>query len=172
MLSTVDGTLLTDEELDFLAKQHAKNTSERMKGKNNPNYGKTMHLSKETRGKISIANKGRKRTQEMKDKQSSRCKQDENFRNRLTNYWKGKDRSGENNPMYGVQRFGESNPNYGNRLKENPLSIPVICLNTLTVYSCAKEAAIAIGIHGTNITACIKGRSKSAGKDENGNKLY
>lgn len=47
----------------------------------------------------------------------------------------------------------------------------VICENTLEIYSDNKEASKETGVSASGIKKCCNGNSKSAGKDENGNKL-
>lgn len=47
----------------------------------------------------------------------------------------------------------------------------VICITTVKIYESAYEASRQTGVHRGNIGACCRGKLKSAGKDENGNKL-
>ena len=48
---------------------------------------------------------------------------------------------------------------------------PVICLNTGIVYKSICEASKITGYAKCNIINCCKGKTKSCGKDEHGNKL-
>ena len=78
------------------SEEHKKKMSERMKGKNNPFYGK--HHLEETKRKISEKHKGKVSyimTEEIKKKISL-------------------SKMGNKNPMYGIHRFGKDSPNYGN----------------------------------------------------------
>lgn len=47
----------------------------------------------------------------------------------------------------------------------------VICINTNEIYKNNKEASKETGVNAGSIKKCCNGNSKSAGKDENGNKL-
>ena len=59
---------------------------------------------------------------------------------------------GENNPMYG--RTGEKHPN----------SKKVICVTTGQIYDSSHEASRQTGVAYQSISACCKGKQKSAGK--------
>ena len=50
-------------------------------------------------------------------------------------------------------------------------SIPVKCITTDTIYDSTMDVERHLGIHHSNITACCKGRLKSAGKLPDGTKL-
>ena len=50
-------------------------------------------------------------------------------------------------------------------------SKPVRCITTNTVYNSTMDAERLLGINHSNITACCKGRQKSAGKLSDGTKL-
>ena len=47
----------------------------------------------------------------------------------------------------------------------------VICLNTEVIYESIREAERQTGVDHRSISACCRGKQKTAGKDENGNKL-
>lgn len=53
----------------------------------------------------------------------------------------------------------------------NPHSTKVICLNTLRIYNSIKEAAIKYNISASEISSCCLHLIKSAGKDDNNEKL-
>ena len=48
---------------------------------------------------------------------------------------------------------------------------PVRCINTGEIFNSIQEAADSIGKHAPNLSACLHGRQKSCGIDENGNPL-
>lgn len=70
-------------------------------------------------------------------------------------------RKGKGNSFYGKHHTNQS---------EWKDSHAVICLNTMQIYGTIAEAEKITNI--TTITNCINGAQLSAGKDENGNKLY
>lgn len=79
-------------------------------------------------------------------------------RKRSSEARKGK-RTGKNNPMYG--RTGENHPN----------SKKVICVTTGKIYGSINEAERQTGVKQGDIIRCCRGKRKTAGKDEYGNKL-
>ena len=140
-----------------------KKKSESMKGENNPMWGKNPwdYMTEETKKTTS-----KKISERMSGK---------------NNYWYGKDRSNENNPMYGkhhndeVKRkisesrigkyVGENNPMYGKRGKDNQNSKSIICLTTKKIFYSVKEAGWYYGIKSpSDISRCCKGKNKFAGK--------
>ena len=98
-------------------------------------------------------------------------------------------RSGENSFLYGKYHTGENNPHYGkhhskkakNRISEankgkrtganSPHAKKVICITTMTVFNCIKEAADYYGISRQHVGQCCNGKCKSAGKLSDGTKL-
>ena len=66
---------------------------------------------------------------------------------------------GENHPMFG--RTGENNPN----------SKKIICLNTGKIYPSSLEAERQTGVAHSSIIKCCRGKLKSAGKSETGERL-
>lgn len=129
----------------------------KLSGENHPLFGK--HHSKETKKKISKSNKGKL--------------------------------LGEKNPWYkkGYLQKGNNNPNYGNKWTQeqkekaseywkgrmtgenNAKSKKIICLNTLEIFNCIREAMKKYNIVGSSdIGKVCKGILKSAGKF-NGEKL-
>lgn len=120
-----------------------------MAGENHPNYGK--HLSEETKQKISEAHKGKHLSEEHKQK--------------LIEANKGKTISEETKQKLHNFFFGAS----------NPLAKNVICVTTNRVYGvfgAVNEAARYYNMsNGSNITACCKGKRKSAGKSPTGEPL-
>lgn len=97
--------------------------------------------------------------------------------------------AGENNPMYGVHRYGEAHPMYGKhhseeskqKIKDNhadfrgkkaPNKRGVICLTTKKIFIYIGEARDFYGLKDSSlISACCRGRQKSAGKLSDGTKL-
>lgn len=57
-------------------------------------------------------------------------------------------------------------------LPKNKLNKKVICLNNGKIYETISEAALECGTYVTAISACCKGKTKSAGKSDCGEKLY
>ena len=77
---------------------------------------------------------------------------------------------GEKNYFYGKHYFAENNGFYGKRHNEeskkkmsDAKKIPIICVNTLTIYISAKDASINTGINPGNIRQACKGNLKTAG---------
>ena len=147
------------------------NATNGLKGENHPMYG--------LKGKLS-PNFGIKRSEETKEKMSE-VKKGEN------NPMYGKGLKGENHPMYGLK--GELCPNFGLKRSEetkekiskslkgkfkggkNPYAKPVICITTKRIFGAAAEGAEYYGLKSKgDVSACCRGRRKSAGK-LNGEKL-
>lgn len=98
---------------------------------------------------------------------------------KLSESHKGK-LAGEKNPMYG--RTGEKNPMYGKHHTEetkrkmskmckdkykgekNPRARKVICTNTGEIFNYIREGAKKYNVANPSISACCKGKRKSAGK--------
>ena len=125
-------------------------TSEDMKGKNNPMYGK--HLSAEHRQKMSQAKKGIPKSEEHKKKISQAIK-------------------GENNPMYG--RTGEKSHLYGKpRTEEHRNKIAIakggkpfaaIKDGKIKIFTSQRECSRVLGLYDSAINSCLKGKRKSTG---------
>ena len=96
-----------------------------------------------------------------------------NVRNVSTMGMYGKKHSEETKRKFSENRTGSQNSFYGkhhtNQNEWND-SHAVICLNTMKVYGTIEEAKKQTGI--TSIESCINGSQLSAGKDQNGNKIY
>ena len=120
--------------------------SEKMKGKNNPMYGKNAYANKteeemEVIGeKISKKLKGKKRSEETKRK--------------ISKGNKGKN-AGKNHPLYGKHHSQET------KMK---MSKKVICITTGVIFYSQTEAAIHYNIPRSSISDCCNGKRKSAGK--------
>lgn len=147
------------ENHPMFGKHHTEDTkrkiSEANSGENHPFYGK--HHSKETKEKLRNANIGEK------------------------NPMYGK--RGENHPMYGVHRYGEEAPNYGNKhtdeTKEkmrksveekggfkrgnNPSAKKIICLETMEIFDCIKDASQKMNCCYTGLVKAIKNNKKYKG---------
>lgn len=115
--------------------------SEALSGENGPFYGK--HHTEEAKRKNREAHIGKTHTEETLKKLSEAL-------------------SGENNPMFGKQRSVEVRK----KISEKH-SIPIIQLNKnneiIREWKSAKEAAIELNIHSSNIAKCCKGKQKTAG---------
>lgn len=120
--------------------------SKRVSGSNNPMYGCVGALhpnygKKQTQDhieKVRIANIGKTVSYETRQKISQ-------YRTSI-GAW-----SGDANPMYG--KTGD----------KAPQARAVMCVETGEIYSCIKYAATAKQVLATSITACCKGRVKTAG---------
>lgn len=140
---------------------------------NNPSYGYNLtdggdgtsglHMTDETKAKMSESAKNRFSLQEEREKMSEA----------LIGVM-----AGENNPMYGVHRFGEDNPNYGNhklagknhpmygkhhseetkiKIKSHQRCKPVLCVETGEIYCSIREAARQTGLNQSHISKCCRG---------------
>lgn len=69
----------------------------------------------------------------------------------------------EDNHFYGISLIGKLNGNYGNKYAKNPLSIPVVCLNSngefIKEYGSSTEA-IQDNFACQTVTACCKNKRK------------
>jgi len=74
----------------------------------------------------------------------------------INNYWYGKNRSGKNNPRYGVKLSEDLKYKMGNNKRKT-----VICLETGVIYGSIKEAFEETKIH--NISAVCRGVKEKAG---------
>ena len=141
------------ENHPMFGKQHSEKTKEKMSktksGENNPMFGK-QH-SEETKEKIS-----------------------ESLIGKMT---------GENHPMYGVHRYGEEAPNYGKHHSEetkekirreiekrggiggekNPNAKKIICLETMKIFNCIKDASEKMNCCYTGLVNAIKKHKKYKG---------
>ena len=85
---------------------------------------------------------------------------------------------GKKHPMYGKHPSEEtiqkqSKSKIGKHIgKDNPNAKSVICLNTLEVFDTIREACKKYNINKNNISTVCKNNKYSAGKDQNGNRLY
>ena len=165
----------TDEEIKKMRENH-KDYS----GENHPNYGK--HFNEETRTKISRSLKGKY----IKEKSAWYGKHlSEETKIKLSKSLKGK-MAGENHPNYGKKlseetknkikaslkgkMSGENNPNYGKHLsnetkqkisKKN--SKYVICIECGIIFKSLVTASKFAHVSNITISACCRGRLKTAG---------
>lgn len=92
----------------------------------------------------------------------------------------GRHHSEENKRKFSEQRKGENNNFYGKHhdIASLPLSVPVICLNNLQKFSSFSEAGREFTKQGykhcseKQISAVLRGKQLSAGKDKNNNPLF
>lgn len=129
---------------------------------NHPRYG--VHLSEETKQKISLKNKGKPAY--FKGKHLS-----EETKQKISESHTGKILSKEHkkNISIGVKKFFDEHPevkektiHYG---KDNGFSKQVKCLNTGEIFECVRAAMDWCGLKGSgDIGSQIKGKHKTAGK--------
>lgn len=134
------GVRLTGEKNGMYGKKHSEELKQKMKirfsGKNNPNYGKPM--PDEQKIKISESRKGKY--------------------------------AGENAPMYGKHHSEETKKKLSESHKglltgeKHPQCKSVYCPELNQIFWGAKEVELKYGIRDSDVTACIRGRQKSAGK--------
>ena len=88
-------------------------------------------------------------------------------------YWYGKTLSEEAKRKMSNSRSGELNPMYGRKRKgkDNPHAKKVICTTTNKIFNCIIDGANYYGANKGNISACCRGKRKSAGKLSDGTKL-
>ena len=176
------GKIMPKESLQ----KRSKNVKEKgtFKGKNNPMYGKTGNLSpsygitgekhpmygkhhtKETREKISIKLKGKHKSQETKEK----------MKKNNSKYWLGK--TGPKHPSYGKclseetkNKISETQKNNYKNNKHVKKDKKIICITTNDILNSIKEAGTKYNVSCSSITACCRGKLKSAGKNTTGEKL-
>ena len=162
-LSTKNGDLLTDEEINWLSKHNSEMQSKRVMGENNPMFGR--HHSEESKQKNAEKQKGKAAGE--------------------NNPMYGIHLCGEKHPRFGKivskeQREKQSNAMKGKMIGEkNPKAIKIRCINTGEVFSTLNNASEWCGLkHPSDITNSIKksektGERKSAGKHPITNeKLY
>ena len=135
--------------------------------------------SKETREKISKANKGLKCSEETKQKirKSNMGKQrSEETKQKLSEVHKGMGHTEETKQKLSELFSGIKNPMYGNGYliqgKNNGRATSVICLTTKRIFFTIKEGCDFYNKKGTaDVSKCCKGKRKSAGKLEDGTPL-
>ena len=123
-----------------------KRISQRVSGSGNPMYGRKgelspqfgKKLSKDTIEKLRQINIGKHVSEETREKISQARKNSKSW-------------CGENNPMFG--KTGD----------KAPQARRVICVETGEIFNCIKFASETKDVFSTSITACCKGRVKTAG---------
>lgn len=161
-----DGNVWSEGDED--TKNHARNLiSQKAKirlkdSKNHPRYG--IHLSEETKQKISKAKKDKIST--FKGKHLS-----EEARKKISEYRKGKTLSEETKQKISqsLKEYFQNNPEAAKKNahfgKENGFSKKVKCLNTGEIFDCIKDAMNWCGLKGSSdIGNQIRGKHKTAGK--------
>lgn len=122
---------------------------DKMSGVNSPNYGKHYTMPEETKEKLRQSHLGKKASEEARKKMSE-------------------SRKGEKNHMFGKKHSLETckkiSKNHADvKGKNNPRSIPVVCVETGELFWGAKEAQNVLGINKASIAKCCKGKQKTAG---------
>lgn len=125
------------------------------------------YINKETRDRISKANKGKKRS--------------EDFKNKRKEYMTGKKHTLETRKKIKESNIGKHHHNQtikdkiskANAGSNNGMAKKVICLNNNMIFNTIKDAKEWAGLKETSsISGCCRGRHKSAGKHpETGEKL-
>ena len=103
-------------------------------------------MSLETRAKISLANRGKKRSPRTEEQ-----------RKRLSESLKGRVFSPEHCRHISESKKGK------NAMANNPKAKRVRCIETGKVYECMKEATLDIGVSNHNISSVCSGKLKTAG---------
>ena len=156
-------------------------TSEDMKGKNNPMYGKTgenhpfygKHHTEETRKKMSQALKGennpwygKHHTEETRNKLAlANIGEKHPFYGRThteeTKKKMSQARTGEKNPMYG-KTHSESTRN---KMSQAHGGKPFVAIKDgkVKIFTSQRECSRVLGIHNGNINKCLKGKQKQTG---------
>ena len=117
-------------------------------GKDNPFYGKKHN--EESLLKMSIASSNKNISADTRKKISESLK-------------------GDKSPMYGKKKTDEIKAKISESRKgklvggENPISRKVMCITTGEVFEALSEAQRKYGVNVANITACCRGRRKTAG---------
>ena len=157
--------LCNPEELDILEIKHIKKFDSYHNGYNCNKGGagnSGFNHSDITKRKIAISSKGRKPTQETLRKMSL-AQQGRNMsaahRKALSNSW-----TAERKQHLSETRSGVNNPNFGRCGRDSCNAAPVIS-NFGNFFFTAVDAAKWCGLKSaTNISSCINGKKKSAGK--------
>lgn len=121
--------------------------------------GHTIKHSDETRAKLALAGARRKHSEETKTKMSQSHRGKHDGPNNPMYRKRGKD-----SPFYGVPRSDETKEKLSkaNYSKNSPRAKQVVCIETGTVYSCAMDVERIFGVNHSNISACCRGKQKSA----------
>ena len=141
-----------------LSEEVRKRLSEQAKlriGEMSPMYGK--HHSEQSKKKMSESKKGK---QTGENNPFYNKKHSEETRKRLSECRKGAKHTDETKAKMSETRRGVQTGRTGAKAYN---SIPVICVETSIVYSCAAEAGRELGLPRTNITRVCKGKGKTAG---------
>lgn len=85
----------------------------------------------------------------------------ENNLNEISRKRISESKSGGSNPNFG--RTGVKHPMYGRKFKDNPRSIPIVCIELNQKFSSAVEAEAILGIKKTNIRRVLAGKGHTAG---------
>ena len=150
----VSGYKFSEEQKQNLSESHKgkkqseetiRKRSEKLKGKNNPMYGKKF--SEEHKQKLSESHKGKKASEETKQK--------------LSESHKGIQFSEERNKKVSESVSGEKNGMWG---KPSPRRRSVTCITTGETFDCIKDASDWYNVAKSSICYCCKGIFESAGK--------
>lgn len=175
-----EGQTLCGENNPFYGKHHTEETKQKIS-----EYRKGKYLSEETKQKVSEnhAFKGKKRpkhSEKMKGKfigenhpmygknpldymtEEAKIERSKKISENNAKYWKGKHFTEETKNKISEAKKG----------RNNPRARAVICLTTGKIFYTSKEGAEYYNIKNPgNVTKCLKGRQKSAGKLDNNTPL-
>lgn len=122
---------------------------DKMSGVNSPNYGKHYTMPEKTKEKLRQSHLGKKASEETRKKMSESHKGEENHM------------FGKKHSLETCKRISENHADV--KGKNNPRSIPVVCIETGELFWGAKEAQNVLGISKVSIAKCCKGKQKTAG---------
>jgi group I intron endonuclease len=157
------GVKMTDEQKMFL--------SERLKGQNNPMYGK--HLSDEAKRKLSEAKRGKKMPDECRRKISESNKDVERtpeWKRHLSESLTGKALSEEHKAKVSKGIADKwQDPEYRAMMVEahsgtnSHKAQKVLCVETGEVFDCIKFACKKYGVHSSSVSNVCRGKLKTTG---------
>ena len=84
--------------------------------------------------------------------------------NRVENLRWATHKENSNNPLTLEHKSGEKHPMYGRTGENSPQAKRIILINTGEVFNFIKQAEEKYNVHWQNISACCRGKRKSAGK--------
>ena len=168
-----------DYSIDMLEKYYIEkwNLTNRNNGYNSSTGGNDCLYTEERNKKISEYHKGKPKSENAKQNMSKTAKK--RLENKENHNMYGKHHTEESRRKISENHAnfkGEKHPQYGKKGKESKNSIKVIQydynMNQIKIWDCIADVERELNICSTSISRCCKGKCKSAGKDENGNKIY
>ena len=177
------------ENNPFYGKRHTEETKQKI---SEANKGKKHEFSEEHKQKIGESNKGKTLSEETKQKisesrkgkccgenhpmfgkqHSEETKQKISEANKGNDYFKGKHHTEETKQKLSEMMSGENNPNYGKKRPEhsekmskgnNPSAKKIICLETMEIFDCIKDASEKMNCNYSGLSIAIKNNKKYKG---------